>query len=377
MKKRREANERIPTKGATFRAQMDAELRSGRFKVGDRFPTEIDLAKDYGLSRPTVREALLQLEREGFLVRRRGAGTVVVATEPARKGVSLAAVVPCIRDREGVYAAIVRGMEDVINDQGHSFVLCNHDQRLEKATAYIERLVATHAAGVLLSPLEVPEYRETNRVLVEMMQKASMPFVLVDKSLSSDDFARFSFVGTNSFSSMQVMVRHLVSVGHRRMAFFGDGPIHTCRERRRGFEEEVRANGLELRAEWILPFSFDADHGTPAVRELLKKTDRPSVIVCVNDGSAEMVYGIARELGLIIPRDLAVVGFDDLPMAEALNPPLTTMRQPLVDVGRMAVEVLLEKIHRKMIGERQHSLPCELVVRKSCGVGRPIPVAMA
>lgn len=103
------------------------------------------------------------------------------------------------------------------------------------------------------------------------------------------------------------------------------------------------------------------------IREIISEMPRPTAVICSHDGLARNVIDEAKKLGLKVPEDLGVVGFDDVYYAKTLDPPLTTVRVPVAEEGKLAADMLFAKINGEMTGERQEFLPCKLIVRRSCG----------
>lgn len=173
----------------------------------------------------------------------------------------------------------------------------------------------------------------------ERLTSRGVPFVVYDPVSELPDDT--PFVGATNFRGGHAAVRHLLALGHRRIALIS-GPDHLfCTARKAGYRAALAEAGITAEPElqpWA-PLTFEDGHA--AARELLSLADRPTAVFAVTDLRARGVYQAARELGLSIPRDLSVVGFDDLPVAPLLAPPLTTVRQPLKEMAATATELAL------------------------------------
>jgi len=155
--------------------------------------------------------------------------------------------------------------------------------------------------------------------------------------------------------------RHLAALGHRRIGLI-EGPVgfRSRIERREGFEAGLAEHDLKLAHERCVDGAYTFDSGIEGARKLLSLKDRPTAIFACNDEMAAGVYQVAREMGLTIPEDLSIVGFDDTPMSSRLWPPLTTIRWPIVEMGRSAAAKLLDG------AESQSAVPeAKLIVRSS------------
>ena len=162
--------------------------------------------------------------------------------------------------------------------------------------------------------------------------------------------------------------RHLLALGHRRLGFVaGPASVASSRERLDGFHAALAAAGLTADPDLIAPGRNDHDGGLVAGRALLRRPDPPTAVLANNDLTAVGVLRAAREAGLRVPEDLSVVGFDDLPPAAHAHPPLTTVRQPLAEMGQHAAAMLIAWVEGTPPEPRRIVLPTTLVVRESCG----------
>ncbi|MBU2117434.1 MAG: LacI family DNA-binding transcriptional regulator [Alphaproteobacteria bacterium] len=186
-----------------------------------------------------------------------------------------------------------------------------------------------------------PSVSEDERV-VAILKEADCPYVRI-ASVSLDEAG--SMVVTHDSRGAARAARHLAGLGHRRVAFIsGPDSFRSSHERGRGFREGLTEHGVELAADLIRQGAYTFESGVEAARDLLGLRDRPSAIFAGNDEMAIGVMKAARELGLDVPRDLSIVGFDDLPMASRVWPNLTTVRLPIRDMGRMAAEKLTARL---------------------------------
>jgi DNA-binding LacI/PurR family transcriptional regulator len=150
------------------------------------------------------------------------------------------------------------------------------------------------------------------------------------------------FVGATNWSGGRSATRHLIELGHRRIAMIsGPDQILCCRARLDGYRAAIEAAGRTLDPNLVVRTALTCEDGSAAALALLRRSPRPTAIFTSNDLQALGVYQAARMLGLSIPGDLSVVGFDDLPIAPLVDPPLTTVHQPLVEMAVAATELAL------------------------------------
>ena len=233
--------------------------------------------------------------------------------------------------------------------------------------AAIGNLMASGVNGILLTPPLCD-----SRPVLKLLADLGVPAVAVATARPSKST---SAVRIDDYEGALSMVHHLISLGHQDIAFIKGDPKHTPAQLRyRAFLDAMREAGLTVPPERVMEGMFTYRSGLSAARDLLAQKKRPSAIFACNDDMAAAVVAVAHGLQLDIPNDLAVCGFDDTPLATTVWPNLTTVHQPIGDMGRVAVELVCEQIrcHRK----RQPSvvehrlLPYSLVPRLSSMAGR-------
>jgi LacI family transcriptional regulator len=164
----------------------------------------------------------------------------------------------------------------------------------------------------------------------------------------------------------RAVVRHLAALGHRRIAFVG-GPANNgdAAQRRRGYRAGVRAAGADSDSELELSGNFTEDSGYEAAKGIAGRSQRPTAMFAANDAMAIGALSAFNEAGIRVPDDIALVGFDDIPIARFLSPPLTSVKVPIADLGRRSLDLLLDTSKAK----RSETLKTSLMVRQSCGAG--------
>jgi LacI family transcriptional regulator len=192
---------------------------------------------------------------------------------------------------------------------------------------------------------------------------ANVPVVAIDQRGSLDGFPSIS---VDSYGGAMRAVEHLAQLGHTRIGFVaGDESIEGVRDRRRGYVDALARFDLPNDPALIASGDLSQMRAFDAACTLLALSEPPTAIFAVNDQSALGVIAAAREHGLRVPRDLSVVGFDDIPMASQVHPPLTTIRQPFAQMGRAAVNTLLSQMENDDSIAPRIVLPTELIVRQS------------
>ncbi len=345
-----------------IRDTLRSEILENLYRDGDAFFSELELAARFGVARGTVRQALASLEQDGYLRREKGRGTFVsrkVSDGDRSSTITVSLIVPHCRD--SFVPTILLGVEAAARERGAQ-VLFRHiesnpvlqSQALEEARAY-------GAAGVLLFPIDAT-YRDP--ALLKLLAEG-FPVVLLDHYIPGVDV---DYVVSDGYGGMLRAVQHLLGLGHRRIGFV-TWDVQRSGEAGRflGFQQGLREWGIEPAADLICQLEeYPVEDMSPLI-ELLSRPDRPTAIVTLNDYLAIKVMKVCRDLKLRIPQDLALIGFDNTDLAAQLEVPLTTVSQPIHEIGAQAVRFLLNKITGRSQGPQRLILPTSLVIRESSG----------
>jgi len=188
--------------------------------------------------------------------------------------------------------------------------------------------------------------------------------------------AAYDSLGIDNFAGASAMVRHLASLGHRRIAIICGAPQNfDATERLRGYGAAVAELGLDADPALRLPGDFSEAAGHAAARRILEGGPRPTAVFAANDGMAIGALSAFREAGLRVPEDIAVTGFDDIPMAQYVDPALTSVHVDISELGRCAADRLLTALREPSPRSLQRqTLATTLVVRRSCGAGLGTPM---
>lgn len=236
-----------------------------------------------------------------------------------------------------------------------------------------QHLIDRGVDGVILSP----PLCESGPVL-ELLAHAGMPTVLVATGTPP---AEMLTVGIDNRGAAREMTAHVVAFGHRRIGFIiGDEKQSDSAQRLAGFRDAMAAVDLPVDEALIARGHYTYRSGLEAAEQLLGADERPTAIFASNDDMAAATVAVAHRRGLDVPRDLTVVGFDDTTLSTAIWPELTTIRQPIADMSRAAVEMLVAAIRRKEAGpgdERHRLFPATLIRRQSDAPPRSVPHAVA
>jgi LacI family transcriptional regulator len=253
---------------------------------------------------------------------------------------------------------ILRGVEDWCAGHATGAAVSAVRHGSARPASWTSTLASHDTEGVILvtSELTAPQLRQ--------MRGEGIPLVVVDPvNLPDPDLPS---VGTTNWAGGLAATEHLISLGHERIGVIAGPPDYLCnRARLDGYRTALDRAQLPFRAEYARHGDFQHEGGFIRARELLGLPEPPTAIFAGNDQQALGVYEAARQLGLRVPQDLSVIGFDDLPVARWVSPPLTTVRQPLAEMGRTAAAMLGDLIEGRPLNSRRVELTTELVVRES------------
>ncbi|HSB70306.1 MAG TPA: LacI family DNA-binding transcriptional regulator [Candidatus Methylomirabilis sp.] len=260
------------------------------------------------------------------------------------------------------YAETVTTIVETARGHGYNVILCNTDNLPRLQEEYVEILRQRQVDGIIFGSVFLRDPP------VEALIAAGYPCIMYNRRLRS---GRGSYIVLDNLRAGRELTRHLLDLGHRRIGFVSGLPqLSTAAERLWGYRTALRAGGLLVEPQLIRPGGFKAELAQRAAHELLKLPRRPTAIMAGNDLMALGVMQAAGELGLSIPGDLAVVGFDDIGIAGHRQVQLTTMAQQMAEMGRLAAEGVLAAIRDPQQFSRrplQQVLTPTLVVRRTCG----------
>jgi DNA-binding LacI/PurR family transcriptional regulator len=347
---------------------LEREIRDGRFREGDRLPSEADLVRQFGASRITVGRAVRDLQRAGLVERRAGSGTYV-RTRPAVAALSFGLLIPDLGETE-IFEPICQGMMASPLAREHALVWGSQKgdagSKEERAWELCRQYIDRRVSGVFFAPLELtPAKDEVNLRIARALDEAHIPVVLLDRTVVPyPQRGHHDLVGIDNRRAGYLVTEHLLRLGARRIAFVGVGnAAATVDARASGYREALAA--WEIGFDRALVRRMDpAD--AEAVRGLMDAA-RPDAIVCANDRTAARVMHTLLELGHAVPGDVRLVGIDDVDYAALLPVPLTTLRQPTRQIGAAALAAMLDRVTGADLPTRDILLHGTLVVRRSCG----------
>lgn len=356
---------------------LETEIAAGKYNDGARLPSEVQLVKQFGVSRPTVARALRDLEAKSLIDRRAGSGTYIRANNerPASTRI-LGLLVPGLTNTEifqiicGEIASLARVSDYGLLWGGSTNPHKDTDASLKHAEEICKQFIDRKISGVFFAPAELqPGQEESNRMLAESLREVGIPVVLLDRDML--DYPRrsdFDLVGLDNMGSGYLVGEHLIKLGCKRIHFVAR-PLSapTVEARISGIREAMARHRIEPMANWV-------QNGAPDDLKFVRSLTagrQADAIVCANDFTAATLLRSLESIGVNVPRDIRVVGFDDVKYATLVSPPLTTIHQPCREIAVIAFRTMMERLTEPSLPARSIFLTPHLVVRESCGAYLP------
>ncbi|HEX2981538.1 MAG TPA: LacI family DNA-binding transcriptional regulator [Anaerolineaceae bacterium] len=261
------------------------------------------------------------------------------------------------------FAEILHTIENIGFTNGYSVILCNSANDPQKEAAYINVLHAKQVDGLIF--ISTSHSSET----LAMLGQQNEPTVIVDRDIALEGV---DVVLVDNVAGGAEATRHLIELGHTRIACLtGPSLLTPSAGRVRGFYQAMAQAGLPVNAEYVIEGDFLFQSGETALQKLMALPEPPSALFACNDMMALGALQALGKLGLTCPRDLSIVGFDDIPLTTILTPALTTVAQPIEDIAAVSVNLLMNRIQHEADAEPQRFvLPTRLIARDSSAACR-------
>ncbi|WP_263053190.1 DNA-binding transcriptional regulator CytR [Vibrio sp. N418] len=330
-----------------------------------------DVAQLAGVSTATVSRALMNPEKVSSATRKRVEDAVLEAgyspnslARNLRRNESktIIAIIPDICDP--YYTEIIRGIEDAAMEHGYIVLLGDSGQQKRRENSFVNLVFTKQADGMLLLGTDLP-------FDVSKPEQKNLPPMVMACEFAPE--LELPTVHIDNLTSAFEVVNYLTQLGHKRIAqISGPETATLCQFRQQGYQQALRRAGITMNPTYSTFGEFTFEAGAKAVRQLLALPEPPTAIFCHNDAMAIGAIQEAKRLGLRVPQDLSVVGFDDIQFAQYCDPPLTTISQLRYEIGRQAMLMMLELLRGHDVRAGSRLLETQLVVRKSAAPPRAL-----
>lgn len=316
------------------------KILNGEMKYGEKLPTEQEIGEMFSVSRHTVRQSITELEKQGYIYRERSKGAFVekLAKEKVNNRKMIIVITTYIS--EYIFPFLIKGIDEVLSKNGYDILLLSTNNDKEKEREQLKKLLEYNVVGAIIEPT-ASALGNTNVEYYEAIDRNNIPYLMINAAY---DKKEQSYVAIDDEKGGYIICKYLIDLGHKKIAgLFKEDDVQGI-ERKNGYLKALEENNIEIDSTIIGKFkTFEEEFYIEGfTRSLLSKEDKPTSIFCYNDKVAMNVVKIAKELGVRIPEELSVVGYDnDETISAALDYGITTISHPKEELGRKAAEMLL------------------------------------
>ena len=371
-------------KKAKYKAIYDHmfhKIRSGAYKPGDKIPTESELVNSFNASRPTVSRALRDLVNTGLIHRIQGSGSFITE-ETTLVNLTLGliaardAITPVYPQGPTIFSQIIPQILRFSGQNNMALILGDSpspDQKTlsEETMKICDDFIKRDIKGIFFLPFETTEETlSLNEIVTEKLVKSDIQVVLLDRAIYdiTPKRSRFDIVGLDNIRASCTLTQHLIEQGCRNVCLVSEQTHNSVtNDRIQGYQKAMSDNNLPGVSVRLVKFTEQKiERKIDETKDKLLSLDIDG-IVCANDAIAAIVMRIYAEANIKIPQEIKIVGFDDLPLAAHLDPPLTTIHQPVNALAEEAVRTMLSRIENPASPARDIRIHGELIIRQSCG----------
>ncbi len=345
---------------------IKSKIASKKLKVGDSIGSHADLVSTYGVSLITVKKALTTLIQQGILFSRVGKGTYVAQLPSNGQDEQRPSIGLVLRDiRSPFFSRVMHGVEEAAYRHGYHVLLASSSGKSEKEDAQIARFRTFGVKGMIIASMS-HEYHASPTI--RKLLQDGFPFVMV--SYIADE--NIPFVGSDHEHGGFIATEYLIKLGYQRIAFInGERGNLVGALRQNGYTTALKKYGRRFDGRLVFHLRrkgerYDFQSGYEIGVKFTRLAVKPDAVFAYNDLSALGFQEAVLSHGLLVPEDVAIVGFDDIERGQYAAVPLTTVRQPTNLIGKEAMTLLLELMEKKETAHRRILEP-ELIIRESCG----------
>ena len=346
--------------------ELKQKIVDDTYQAGDKMPSENELAASYQVSRHTVRKALALLEHEGFIYAIHGKGTFCSElgrhTKTSR---NIAVVTTYLSDY--IFPAVIQGIDQVMTDNGYSILLKNTKNSSSAEGKCLEELLSKDIEGLIIEPSKSEIYCR-HIALYKKLDEFHIPYVFIQGTM--EQLSDRPYVMMDDFKGGYLITKYLLSLGHRRILGMFKADDRQGIERHRGYAKALQEYGVFYDPDRIIWFHTEDRAVKPfaRLRSMVTQNIPFDSVVCYNDQIAIKTIQTLSQLGLRVPEDISVTGYDNSFLAENYQVGLTTIAHPHEKLGEIAAKLLLDLMQEKTLSlaDRQIVIEPELIERESC-----------
>ena len=364
------------TKYNMVKEKITEWITSGKVQPGEKIYSENELVKMFGVSRHTVRQAVGDLVHEGWLYREQGAGTFCsnkllqpnVESEmisPIKSlntnGKNIGVITTYISDY--IFPSIIKGIESYLTAQGYSLTFACTDNDVEKEKQCLQTMLSRNIDGLIVEPTRSSNYNPNIHYYLQLEQN-NIPYLMINQFYSQ---LMPPHIIMNDEHGGFIATEHLINLGHEKIiGLFKTDDLQGV-NRMQGFIRAFREHNLPFFPDMVITYTTEEKDNNlvEQLQQFFTTDDKPTAIVCYNDQLALQVLFMLRGIGLSVPEDVSIVGYDDSSLAEATDVKLTSVTHPKMDMGIEAAKWIVSAVEKRGSIEHSTIYEPELVVRNS------------
>lgn len=348
---------------------IKTRIHNGEYKVGDQIASQNEMAKEYDVSLITVKKALTNLIGQGVLFGRVGKGTYI-ASQPAQIDLQKHKTIGVVlRNLEHpFFSKVIEAAEREAYTQDYHFLISSSSGNREKEETQIKRFRSIGVSGLIIASLSLV-YTATK--ILRKIHDEEFPYITVSYMHDPDIW----FVGADNELGGYLAGKHLVECGYKKIGYIHGGRGNILGDvRKNGFWRALDEGGVEVHSNYVYyledePIRYES--GYKMGKRFVKLKDRPEALFIYTDSAALGFLKAVTEKGMKVPDDVAIVGYNDIDAARMAPVPLTTISQPVEEIGKKAVIALIQRIH-KIEQPNRYIFKPELVVRESTAIRKTV-----
>lgn len=321
-------------------------IEHGNYQVGDKLPTESELIKKYHVSRYTVRRAIGELQNEHYVYRIQGGGMYVDnwqerGSQQVASNKLIGVVTTHLADY--IFPSIISGIDRAISSKGYSLIVSNTHNNRDKERQSIQRMIDNQVAGLIIEPTQ-SALPNPNIDLYEQVMERRIPSLFINAHYPQ---IKAPYLEVKDTEAEQQLVNHLIELGHQRILGIFQVDDMQGTHRMKGFINAYTEHpDISYLSEIVMYQSGqDMTKVFKQVSQIMERSNHPTAVVCYNDELAIQIMDVIRSLGLKIPVDVSLAGFDDYVLSRYIKPRLTTVEHPKEKMGLDAGEMVMAAIN--------------------------------
>lgn len=340
-------------------------ILSGTISSGDRLPSENELSLKYGVSRQTVRKAISELSNAGYVYAVHGKGTFCSELmKQIHKSKNIAVVTTYMSDY--IFPRVIKGIDEALNEEGYSIILKNTRNSRNQEARCLEELLEKDIEGLIIEPSKSHIYCR-HLHLYERLEECKIPYVFIQGCYSQ--MGDKPHVLLNDTRGGYLITKYLIEQGHKNIAGIFKSDDSQGQNRHRGYVKALQEAGIKYNPDLVIWFYTEdrAVHPGESMKELVLKDSGLDAVVCYNDQIAITVIRALQEIGVKVPMDISVTGYDNSYMASYGGLKLTTIAHPHEKLGEVAAKLLLHLMREgeNSLEEKNILMEPEIVIGNS------------